>query len=131
MSYVERLRQTDRLLILGIPPADELEGASRLLSDGLIVCLGDGEALPDARRRFAHLDNVMFTLGAVDDIPWRDELFTVALDRLSSWPDTPGAARELWRVLAPGGALYTPNQPTGFEPVSPGEFVKPASASAI
>ncbi|HBY63452.1 MAG TPA: hypothetical protein DEH78_26815 [Solibacterales bacterium] len=120
-----RLTTSDRLLILGVPTKDQLESFSAQLPGGLIACLASDEEIRTARREFAHLDNVMFTPGASDEIPWRDELFTVVTDLLPEWTNPQQTQREIRRVMAPGAALFTPRTPEGFEAAGSGEFVKP------
>lgn len=91
----------DRVLVVGLARRDDLAGHA--LQCSLLVGLGAEEDVRAARREFAHLDNVMFTPGSREDIPWRDHYFTVVLDAEGGEP-TPA----MQRVLAPGGRIIRP-----------------------
>jgi hypothetical protein len=88
----------ERVLLVGLHRRDSIAGHA--LQCGLLVGIGTEEDVRAARREFAHLDNVMFTPGARDEIPWRDHYFTVILD---AGGGEPTAAMQ--RVLAPGGRI--------------------------
>ena len=100
---VIEVRPDDRVLILGIPePAALREMALRLIS-GVVVALGEDEAVAEARRAHRDLANVMCIRATPDEIPWRDSWFTRVIDlREGDWPDPDKVAREIRRVLAPG-----------------------------
>jgi len=92
------LRSDDRLLLLCVPGPEELERLAARLTDGLIVVIGPDEEIHAGRRACSHLENVMFTLGTADEIPWRDALFTVAVVKGAPTP-------EVIRVVTPGGTI--------------------------
>jgi hypothetical protein len=92
------LRPDDRLLLLWIPSPVEVERLAARLPKGLLVAIGSDEEVRAGRRAAAHLDNVMFTVGDANEIPWRDGMFTVAVG-------VGRKASELVRVVEPGGAI--------------------------
>lgn len=93
----------DRVLFLSVPELAFLETLSKRLEQGIVVCLGDREAVYENRRAAAHLHNVMFIAATAGEIPWQDGFFNWI-----SAADAPAEADvygEVLRVLAPGGAL--------------------------
>ncbi|MEO8657875.1 MAG: hypothetical protein ABI693_05365 [Bryobacteraceae bacterium] len=92
------LRPDDRLLLLWVPETETVERLSARLSNGLIVVIGLDDEIRAGRRSCSHLENVMFTPGTADEIPWRDALFTVAVVKGAPTP-------EVIRVVTPGGAI--------------------------
>jgi len=48
----------------------------------------------------------MFQPGAPEEIPWSNGFFSVVVDLKGGWSDPRAAAREVARVLAPGGRAY-------------------------
>lgn len=114
-------RRAPEGLVLGVDPSDDNVRA--------------------ARRRAGDLDNVMFVAGSPEEIPWQNDFFSVLLtaEVTAEWARPEQAAREMFRVLAPGGRLYLagPEGPwvgrleaAGFEEVAPGEVlaaIKPAA----
>jgi hypothetical protein len=93
----------DRVLFLTIPDVAFLGALSKQLQQGIVVCLGEREAVYEHRRAGAHLDNVMFVAATPDEIPWQDGFFNWVSDEGA--PAELGVYREVLRVLAPGGAL--------------------------
>jgi SAM-dependent methyltransferase len=100
------LRPNDRVLLLSIPePAVVAEIAARL-SAGVVVGLGGDEEVRAARRAARDLENVMFVPAPPEEIPWRDGFFTKVIDWRGGWQNPEQVAREVARVLAPGGQVY-------------------------
>ena len=99
-------RDNDRCLLLWIPEIAAVEALSKRLSRGILVALGDQDAVRAARRAASHLENVMFVNASAEEIPWRDNLFTVIAAQIDDWPSPSHAVRELTRVLEPEGRLY-------------------------
>jgi hypothetical protein len=96
------IQPDDRVLILGLAPADTMRSLATRVRRGILVGIGSEPGIYEARRALADLDNVMFVPAAERlEIPWRDEFFTkvIALEYAESGP-------EMLRVLVPGGALY-------------------------
>lgn len=90
----------DRVLVVGVAQCGDLAGYARRCQ--LLVGIGTEAEVRAARRECAHLDNVMFTAGDRESIPWREEFFTVILDA-----DGGEATEAMRRVLTPGGRILT------------------------
>lgn len=93
----------DKALLTTLDDFTPIGTLASQLTRGSLVALGTEEQVWEARRRFADLDNVMFTAGGRDEIPWRTQTFSLILDLN---PDEPTA--EMTRVLAPGGRINEP-----------------------
>ena len=89
--------------------------ATRLLAEA--VAGGQGmaagldiseEMIARARACSRELENVLFAIGAADEIPWRDEYFdrVLSIESFYYYPDQEAVLRELYRVLVPGGQLF-------------------------
>ena len=89
--------------------------ATRLLAEA--VAGGEGmaagldiseEMIARARACSRELENVLFAIGAADEIPWRDEYFdrVLSIESFYYYPDQEAVLRELYRVLVPGGRLF-------------------------
>jgi|ERR1017187_5367830 Methyltransferase domain len=103
MEIPAGIRPDDRVLLLGIPEAAVVEAIARSLSRGLLVAIGEDDAVRSARKAARDLDNVLFVPGAPDELPWRDGFFTVVIDTAGKWPDPDKVRREIARVTAAGG----------------------------
>ncbi len=99
------LRADDRVLLLDIPAERELTLMARVLSRGVLVGLGDTDAVDRARRALAEFHNVMFIGADLRKIPWRDQFFTVILVPEHMREAARAAQQELTRVLAPDGRM--------------------------
>ena len=66
------------------------------------------EMIARARERSRELENVLFAIGAADEIPWRDEYFdqVLSIESFYYYPDQEAVLRELHRVLVPGGLVF-------------------------
>ncbi len=99
-----QFRPGDRVLVA----QPEGYGTARLrewaqaVPDGVLVGLGEPGAIRIVRRELADCDNVLFTRGSRDEIPWRDGFFTVIVDAVGG-AGTP----EMRRVLDPSGRIYS------------------------
>lgn len=111
------VQPNDRFLLLSIPEPSFLAELAALLPAGLIVGLGAGEEVREARREARDLDNVMLVPAAPDDIPWRDSFFTKAVDAAGRWPPSGKTSAELARVLAPGASVYLAGPPSARDPL--------------
>jgi len=94
----------DRVLVLDAADygAARLREWAQLLTRGMMVGLGDADAIRTARRELADCENVMFIQGSRDGIPWRDGFFSVVVDAAGGPPPD-----EVRRVLHPSGRIYS------------------------
>jgi len=77
--------------------------------EGMAVGIDISDAMiARARAASRELDNVMFTVSAADEIPWRDDYFNkvLSIESFYYYPDQQRVLRELHRVMAPGGTLF-------------------------
>jgi hypothetical protein len=95
--------EADRVLFLTLPDTGTLRAVAQRVLRGLVVGIGSDEAVRDARRAVADLDNVMLIPagGPGDPIPWQDGFFTKVIA-----PDHREVAAEMLRVTAPGGVIH-------------------------
>ena len=100
------IRPNDCILLLSIPEISLVVQLADRARNGSVVGLGRDEEVHSARTGTRDLGNVMFTPASPEQIPWRDSFFTKALDLVCRWEQPERAARELFRVLAPGGKAY-------------------------
>jgi ubiquinone/menaquinone biosynthesis C-methylase UbiE len=66
------------------------------------------EMISRARAASREVENILFTIGSAEEIPWRDACFEKALsiESFYYYPDQEAVLRELYRVLIPGGSLF-------------------------
>lgn len=97
-------RRDDRVLV--VQPerysTARLRGWAQALPDGILVGLGELNAIRTVRRELTDCENVLFTHGSREEIPWRDGFFTAIVDA-EGGAGTP----EMRRVLDPSGRIYS------------------------
>jgi arsenite methyltransferase len=66
------------------------------------------EMVRRARRNYVGVENAMFVIGSVDEIPWDANFFTHAISVESAyyWPDPARGLQEIHRVLREGGTAW-------------------------
>ena len=102
----------ERSLDIGCGSGWAARRLAQLAPEGLAVGVDvAGEMVAVARRLSVEIENVMFVVGSAGEIPWQDDFFTLALsvDSALFWPDPEAAAREVRRVMTPGGRLFVLN----------------------
>ncbi|MBI3404063.1 MAG: methyltransferase domain-containing protein [Acidobacteria bacterium] len=106
--------------LMKIQPADNILDVgcgvgwlSRLLGeqvpDGRVVGMDiSDEMVRHARRKCAEIDNAMFVVGGVDEIPWDSAFFerVISVESAYYWPDPARGLREILRVLRQGGSAW-------------------------
>ncbi len=98
------LSTTDRFLDVGCGPGAALE---RAMSTGAEVAGVDPSASMVARAA-KRVPDAEVKVGSAEDIPFRDDSFTVVINVASfhHWADREAGLREIRRVLTPGGRLH-------------------------
>jgi arsenite methyltransferase len=108
------------LELMRIAPTENLLDAgcgagwlSRILAKGVpqgrVVGMDiSDEMIHHARRASVSLENLVFVLGEVNEIPWEANFFDKAISVESSyyWPDPAKGLREIFRVLREGGSAW-------------------------
>ena len=104
-----QLSSEDNVLDVGCG-AGWLEGLlSERVPEGRVVGMDiSDEMVRRARRNHVALENTMFVIGGVDEIPWDANFFTRAISVESAyyWPDPARGLREILRVLREGGSAW-------------------------
>ncbi|MBI3694697.1 MAG: class I SAM-dependent methyltransferase [Acidobacteria bacterium] len=94
----------DRILDLGCGDGASTRRLARRAVHGLALGVDPSDDnVRQARRLSVEIENVMFVQGSPEEIPWQNDFFSVLLARE---PATEPAAREMFRVLAPGGRAF-------------------------
>jgi hypothetical protein len=101
------VKAEDRVLLLTVPPADEMQALARQVSQGILVGVVERDDTWQARRLLRDYANVMITPADSDgSLPWRDDFFSVVYA-----PGLTEPSREILRVLAPGGTAWLAGGP--------------------
>lgn len=110
-----RIEETDTVVDVG-PETGLLAAAAlaRIGPDGSVICLEHAAAQLDALRRECSDPRLAFLIGDPEVLPLPDECADVVLagSAARAYPVSAAAARELHRVLRPGGrlSLYVPTE---------------------
>lgn len=107
------LKAGDRVLDLGCGAGWASRLLARKVADaanpGQVVGLDiSDEMVRRARAASRDFDNVMFVVGAADQIPWEENFFThvLSVESFYYYPDQDRVLNDLFRVMAPQGRLF-------------------------
>jgi ubiquinone/menaquinone biosynthesis C-methylase UbiE len=105
------LRSGERVLDLGCGAGWATRILARAVQGGPGMAVGQDlsdEMISRARSASIDIENVLFVVGAADEIPWRDEYFdkVLSIESFYYYPDQEAVLREIHRSLAPSGALF-------------------------
>jgi SAM-dependent methyltransferase len=104
-----RLAPTDNVLDLGCGAGWLSRRISKLVPEGRVVGMDlSDEMIRVARRASVDHDNILFVAGEVSGIPWEPNFFNhaVSVESAYYWPNPAVGAKEIYRVLRPGGAAW-------------------------
>ncbi len=105
-THLIDIRAGDRVLLLSMPDIEAVREMARKASAGIVVGLGEDDEVRAARKALGQLENVMFVPATTEEIPWQENFFSVVIDTACAWSSTERTAREILRVLSPGGSAY-------------------------
>lgn len=104
-----RLAPTENVLDVGCGAGWLSRRVSKMVPDGRVVGMDvSDEMIRLARRTSLDHGNLLFIIGEAAEIPWEPNFFTHAISVESSyyWPDPSAGAKEIHRVLRPGGLAW-------------------------
>ncbi len=100
----------DSILEVGCGDGWAVRRLAALCPQGAVVGIDVADEMIDlARRKSVEFSNVLFSVGAAEEIPWAEDYFQhiVSVESAYYWPSPERAVRELFRVAAHGGRIYT------------------------
>lgn len=100
------LHDRERVLLLSMPDPATIREVARKASAGIVVGLGEDEEVRAARKALADVENVIFVAAPPEEIPWQENFFSAVVDTECAWSSPERTAREILRVLSPGGSAY-------------------------
>lgn len=99
-----RARRFDRVLLIGVFDPELVRRIAARVPDGGVAGVGPEAEVREARRLQQDLDNVMFVPAPLDQLPWQDAFFDLAVDPGGACNDA-GVKAEVLRVLRPGAPI--------------------------
>ena len=104
-----QLAPTDNVLDVGCGAGWLSRRLAELVPEGRVIGMDiSDEMVRRARRGSAEIENLMFTVGGVDQIPWDHSFFTkvISVESAYYWPEPARGVREVFRVLREGGSAW-------------------------
>ena len=97
----------ERVLLLELPPLDEVRSIAASAADGIVVGLLEREQVYEARAALRDFENVMIAPAEENGtLPWKDDFFSVIYA-----PGLSSATAEVLRVLSPAGTAWLASGP--------------------
>ena len=116
----------ERVLHLGFGDGAGTCEFARRAREGMALGVDPSEERVGLARKLAvEIENVMFVLGAPEEVPWQEGFFSLVVCDATT-PNWTRAAREIFRVTAGSGRVYITPPPSdgeelfraaGFDPV--------------
>ena len=103
------LTSTDNVLDVGCGSGWLSRRIAGMVAEGRVVGMDiSDEMIRIARRNSLQHDNLLFVTGEVAEIPWEPNFFThvVSVESSYYWPSPAAGAKEIFRVLCPGGSAW-------------------------
>jgi len=104
-----KLAPDDNVLDVGCGAGWLVRMIAERMPEGRVIGMDiSDEMVRHARRKYVAVENAMFVIGGVDEIPWDANFFTHAISVESAyyWPDPARGLREIHRVLREGGKAW-------------------------
>lgn len=104
-----RLGAADNVLDIGCGSGWLSRRLAGMVAEGRVVGMDiSDEMIRIARRNSLEHDNLLFVTGEASEIPWEPNFFAHAVSIESSyyWPKPAAGAKEIFRVLRPGGSAW-------------------------
>lgn len=105
-----RLVATDNVLDIGCGSGWLSRRIAQMVTEGRVVGMDVSDQMVRlARRTSGEHENVLYVTGEVSEIPWEANFFTQAISIESAyyWPQPAAGLKEIFRVLRPGGKLWS------------------------
>lgn len=104
-----RIEPTDNLLDVGCGAGWLVRRLAARVPEGRVVGMDvSDEMVRHARQKCVEVENAVFVVGGVDEIPWQEEFFTkvISVESVYYWPDPQRGLREIFRVLRGDGSAW-------------------------
>ena len=104
-----QLAPDDNVLDLGCGAGWLSRMLAERVPEGRVVAMDiSDEMIHRARGASVEVENLMFVVGGVDQIPWDANFFTktISVESAYYWPDPARGLREIFRVLGKGGTAW-------------------------